>query len=79
MKTKLTLRIEKDLIENVKELSQKKGKSISKIVENYFKLILKDKEKNEELTPTVKKLKGVLKDKKISEEDYKKHLEEKYL
>uniref|UniRef100_UPI002630D1BA DUF6364 family protein n=1 Tax=Persephonella sp. TaxID=2060922 RepID=UPI002630D1BA len=70
---------EKDLIENVKELSQKKGKSISKIVENYFKLILKDKEKNEELTPTVKKLKGILKDKKISEEDYKKHLEEKYL
>lgn len=79
MKTKLTLRIEKDLIENVKEFSQKKGKSISKIVENYFKLILKDKEKNEELTPTVKKLKGILKDKRISEEDYKKHLEEKYL
>ncbi|WP_029523039.1 DUF6364 family protein [Persephonella sp. KM09-Lau-8] len=65
MKTKLTLRIEKDLIENVRELSQKKGKSISKIVENYFKLILKDKEKNEELTPTVKKLKGVLKIKKF--------------
>ncbi len=79
MKTKLTLRMEKDLIESIKEFSQKKGQSVSKIVENYFKLILKDKEKNEELTPTVKKLKGILKDKKISEEDYKKHLEEKYL
>ena len=79
VKTKLTLRIEKDLVENIRKLSKRKGESVSKIVENYFKLTLKNKEKKEELTPTVKKLKGILKNKKVSEKDYKKHLEEKYL
>jgi len=42
-------------------------------------LALKNKKEQEELTPTVKKLKGILKNKKISEKDYKKYLEEKYL
>lgn len=79
MKTKLTLRIEKDLIEEIKKVSKTKGESISKIVEKYFKLALKNKKEQEELTPTVKKLKGILKNKKISEKDYKKYLEEKYL
>ena len=79
LKAKLTLRIEKDLIEEIKKLSKEKGESISKIVENYFRLTLQNKEKEEEITPTVRKLKGILKDKKVSEEDYKKYLEEKYL
>ncbi len=35
--------------------------------------------KNYKITPAVKSLKRILRGKKISESDYKKHLEEKYL
>jgi len=77
MKSKLTLRIEEELISKIKQFSKEKGYSVSKLVENYFKSLTK--EEKEELTPTVKKLRGLLKNKQIKEEDYKKHLENKYL
>ncbi len=80
MKTKLTLRLSEELIKNAKEYSASSGKPISKIVADLFTVIKNEKlEKNYELTPAVKSLKGILRGKKISESDYKKHLEEKYL
>ncbi|WP_457639983.1 DUF6364 family protein [Persephonella sp.] len=77
MKTKLTLRMEKDTIEKIKQVSRERGVSVSKLVENFFKTLTG--EEKEELTPTVKKLKGILKNKKIEEKEYKKYLEDKYL
>jgi hypothetical protein len=76
MKSKLTLRIEEELIEKIKKFSKEKGYSVSKLVESYFKSLTG--EEKEELTPTVKKLKGLLKNKNVKEEDYKKHLQDKY-
>jgi len=40
MKSKLTLRLDKDLKERAKRLAEKRGTSVSKIVEHYFKLLL---------------------------------------
>ncbi|ACO04783.1 MAG TPA: antitoxin [Persephonella sp.] len=77
MKTKLTLRMEKDVIEKIKEVSKEKGISVSKLIENFFKTLTKEEEEN--LTPTVKKLKGILKNKEIDEDEYRKYLEDKYL
>jgi len=80
MNTKLTLRMDENLIESAKKYSAKTGKSVSRIVADLFEIIRNEKLKNEyQLTPTVKTLKGALKGNKIQEEDYKKHLEEKYL
>jgi len=76
MNTKLTLTIEKVIIEEAKEYAKKKGQSLSDLVENYFKLLTKDerKVKANQLSPRVKRLRGILKvDKSI---DYKKTLEE---
>jgi len=42
MNTKLTLTIEQTLIEKAKEYAKAKGRSLSDIVENYFKAIVKD-------------------------------------
>lgn len=39
MNTKLTLTIEQDVIEKAKKYAQKKGRSLSDLVENYFKTI----------------------------------------
>lgn len=76
MNTKLTLTIEKEVIEEAKEYAKAKGQSLSDLVENYFKLITKDKRKvkSNQLSPRVKRLRGILKVDK--DYDYKKTLEE---
>jgi len=76
LKTKLTLRLDKNVIEKAKKYSLKRGESVSRIVEKFFKTILSE---NEEITPTVKKLKGLLRNSQVEEADYKKFLEKKYL
>jgi len=42
MKSKLTLRLDEDLKERAKQLADKRGTSVSKIVEHYFKLLLRE-------------------------------------
>ena len=42
MKSKLTLRLDEDLKERAKRLAEKRGTSVSKIVEQYFKLLLQE-------------------------------------
>ncbi|SPD75302.1 conserved hypothetical protein [uncultured Desulfobacterium sp.] len=80
MITKLTLRMDENLIESAKEYSVKTGKSVSRIVADLFEIIKNEKINREDpLTPTVRSLKGILKGKQIDEKDYKKYLEEKYL
>jgi hypothetical protein len=80
MLTKLTLRLDNNLIESAKEYSARTGKSVSRIVADLFEIIKNEKLRKEEfLTPAVRSLKGSLKGKQLDEKDYKKHLEEKYL
>ena len=63
MNTKLTLTLEKEIIEQAKKYASNKGRSLSEMVENYFKYITESKEEgeSEQLSPRIKKLRGVLK------------------
>lgn len=63
MNTKLTLTIEKEVIEIAKEYAKEKGQSLSEIVENYFKFVAvkRIKVNEKELSPKVRKLRGVIK------------------
>lgn len=80
MNTKLTLRMDDKLIESAKQYSSQSGKSISKIVADLFTIITNEKvKKQNEISPTVLSLKGILRGKESSAIDYKKHLENKYL
>lgn len=80
MLTKLTLRMDDNLIESAKEYSAQTGKSVSRIVADLFEIIKNEKlNKEEPLTPTVQSLKGILKREQFDEKDYKKYLEKKYL
>ena len=80
MNTKLTLRMDGNLIESAKKYSAKTGKSVSRIVADLFEIIRNEKiERGHPLTPAVQSLKGALKGKSVDESDYKKYLEEKYL
>lgn len=86
MQTKLTLRLDDRLIREAKDFAGKNGKSLSQVVGDYFAAILAQEkqetppgQREETLTPLVQKLKGALADRKVTQEDYYKHLEEKYL
>lgn len=63
MNTKLTLTIEKEVIEVAKEYAKEKGLSLSEMVENYFKLVTVNRRKinKEQLSPKVRKLRGIIK------------------
>jgi len=80
MQTKLTLRLDERLIRKAKKFSRKTGKSVSKIVADYFeKLDIPSLDETGEITPKVATLKGMLKGTGVAEEDYHRHLEEKHL
>lgn len=46
MNTKLTLTIEKEVIDIAKEYAKEKGQSLSEMVENYFKFVTVDRKKS---------------------------------
>jgi hypothetical protein len=76
MNTKLTLTIDKKVIEIAKEYAKEKGQSLSEMVENYFKFVTvnRAKIKEKQLSAKVRKLRGII---KIDENfDYKKILTE---
>ena len=75
MNTKLTLTIEQALIEQAKKYAKGKGRSLSDIVENYFKAIVKEEGVvNMESTPIADSLRGSFKEPKNF--DHKKELTE---
>lgn len=63
MNTKLTLTIEKEVIEIAKKYAKERGQSLSEMVENYFKFVTTDsiKIKENQLSPRVRKLRGIIK------------------
>lgn len=80
MQTKLTLRLEEDLIVKAKKLAQQRGKSLSKLVAEFFSYITsKDMPDPSEPPPIVKSMVGILADSKIEESAYKEYLEKKHL
>ena len=80
MQTKLTLRLEDQLIEQAKLYAAQAGKSVSQVVADYFKMLTSEKTKNiSPLTPITRSLRGLLRESKLDEKDYKKYLEEKHL
>ena len=76
MLTKLTLTIEKDVIEKAKEYAHGKNKSVSRIVEEYLKNVSEQKSRDVALkdlkSPITDKLVGMFAD---TGEDYKAMLE----
>lgn len=81
MNTKLTLTIEKSVIERAKRYASKRERSLSDLVESYLKVLTGDSTNSDDNTPIVKALRGTYRlPKKF---DYKKELtdrlSEKYL
>ncbi len=79
MHAKLTLRLEDDLIQLAKSYAAKTGKSLSQIVADYFALLTaRPSDEEAGVSPLVRSLRGALRGAEVDEEDYRRHLEEKY-
>ncbi len=59
MTTKLTLTVEKSIIERAKSYAKNTGRSLSEIIENYLETITQDSTENE-LSQKLKKIVGVV-------------------
>jgi hypothetical protein len=79
MQTKLTLRLEEQLIEQAKSYAAEAGKSVSQIVAEYFSLLTSRKSTTKlPTTPITQSLRGLLREATVDEQDYKSYLEEKH-
>ncbi|MFV0345671.1 MAG: DUF6364 family protein [Bacteroidales bacterium] len=83
MNTKLTLTIEREIIERAKIYAKDKNRSLSDIIENYLKILTENgqKDKEQRLNPIVESLKGSFKMPKDMnyKEELRKRLEKKHL
>jgi hypothetical protein len=79
MNAKLTLRLDQKLIEEAKSEAARRGKSVSQMVADFFKSLACPPETDDRnIPPVTRSLYGILADSGQGEDDYKKHLEEKY-
>ena len=78
MNTKLTLRLDQELIARAKRHSADTGRSVSQLVAYFFSLI-EAQDSGVEITPRVRALRGVLAGSELDEDDYRRHLEIKHL
>lgn len=79
MNTKLTLRMDEDVIQGAKVYAERSGQSVSRLVEEYLSVLASStRRRGRDLTPRVAALLGSLKGGQVSEADYHAYLEEKY-
>jgi hypothetical protein len=66
MEVKLTLKLDQMVINSAKKYAENNNRSLSKLVEDYFKNLSSENIREEEYPPLIKKLSGI-----ISENDLK--------
>ena len=60
MDTKLTLKLDEDVIERAKDYAKVKKTSLSALIENYLQKITTEKKDKKKITPLVKSLSGII-------------------
>ncbi len=78
MNTKLTLRLDNVLVEQAKAEATQRGKSVSQMFADFVASLAPAK-RDRSLPPVTGSLLGIMKGHRVSEKDYKTHLQEKYL
>ncbi|MBN2442558.1 MAG: hypothetical protein JXJ04_14485 [Spirochaetales bacterium] len=78
METKLTLKLEQSVIQSAKQYAKKNNKSLSKLVEDYFKNLVSENKSKRQYSPLVEELSGVLSEEDVKNLDYVAYLEKKY-
>ncbi len=77
MDSKLTLKLEKEVIEKAKFFAKSQHTSLSRLIENYLMTITSE-EDPESITPLVKSLSGIIDLPEDEKDDYSDYLTKKY-
>lgn len=80
MDTKLTLKLDKEIINRAKLYAESKKISLSKLIESYLQVLTKEISSKENITPLVESLSGVIELPKNHDDkdDYTDYLTKKY-
>ena len=80
MDTKLTLKLDKEIINRAKHYAESKKISLSKLIESYLQLLTKESSSIDKISPLVESLSGVIVLPKNydDKDDYTDYLTEKY-
>jgi catalase (peroxidase I) len=78
MEVKLTLKLDKSIIQSAKAYAEQNDRSLSRIVEDYFKIITSDIKPKKQYSPLVEELSGVISEQDFINADYVTYLEAKY-
>ncbi len=79
MDTKLTLKLNKSIIERAKQYASEKNTSLSKMIENYLLALTNIKEDENKISPLVESLTGVIEASSVDiNKDYADFLTNKY-
>jgi hypothetical protein len=78
METKLTLKLDQHVIQSVKLYAESNNRTLSRLVEDYFRKLIEENEPRKKYSPLVEELSGVISEKELRTLDYSSYLEQKY-
>ncbi|HMS68156.1 MAG: hypothetical protein IPL23_23895 [Saprospiraceae bacterium] len=78
MKTKLTLNLDKEIIEEAKTYAKSQRVSLSKLIENYLNALTRQTKKKSSVTPLVESLTGIIPSDYDEKKDYREYIDKKY-
>ncbi len=79
MNTKLTLNLDKEIIEEAKSYAKSHRISLSKLIENYLNSITREtKKKSSSVSPLVESLTGIIPTDYDEKQDYRNYIDKKY-
>lgn len=78
MNTKLTLNLNKEVIEEAKNYAKIHRISLSKMIENYLNSVTRGTKKQSKVSPLVESLTGIIPSSIDERKDYRDYLDKKY-
>lgn len=78
MNTKLTLSIDKEIVEEAKSYAKSKQISLSKLIENYLNALSHQSRPSDAVSPLVQSLTGIIPNEYDEKADYRNYIDQKY-
>ena len=78
MNTKLTLNVDKDIIEEAKTYAKAHHVSLSKLIENYLNSLTRSSKKKSSVSPLVESLTGIIPSDYDERTEYRNYIDKKY-
>ena len=78
MNTKLTLNLDKKIINEAKTYAKSHSVSLSKLIENYLNSLTRSSKKQSTVSPLVESLTGIIPNGYDEKNDYRSYIDQKY-